>query len=81
MVLIISVSLLLLTPKILSLLFDLQDSAFLSWAPMLHFTIGLTAGSAERSSLHQWKASLGGHLHFKETTFSKSANTFDNNHI
>ena len=23
----------------------------------------------------------GGHLHFKEKTFSKSANTFDNNHM
>ena len=49
--------------------------------PMLHSTIGLTAGSAERSPLHQWKASHGGHLHFKEKTFSKSVNTFDNNHM
>ena len=48
--------------------------------PMLHSTIGLTAGSAERSPLHQWKASHGGHPHFKEKTFSKSVNTFDNNH-
>ena len=49
--------------------------------PMLHSTIGLTAGSAERSPLHQWKASHGGHPHFKEKTFSKSVNTFDNNHM
>ena len=26
-----------------------------------------------------WKASHGAHLHFKERTFSKSANTFNNN--
>lgn len=49
--------------------------------PMLHSTIGLTAGSAEHSPLHQWKASCGGHPHFKEKTFSKSVNTFDNNHM
>ena len=48
---------------------------------MLHSTIGLTAGSAERSPLHQWKASRGGHTHFKKKTFSKSVNTFDNNHM
>ena len=51
------------------------------FTPMLHSTIGLTAGSAERSPLCQWKASHGGHLHFKEKTFSKSANTFDNNRM
>ncbi|CAI9164931.1 unnamed protein product [Rangifer tarandus platyrhynchus] len=44
--------------------------------PMLHSTIGLTAGSADHSPLHQWKASHGGYLHFKEKTFSKSVNTF-----
>ena len=49
--------------------------------PMLHSTIGLTAGSAECSPIHQWKASHGGHPHFKEKTFSKSVNTFDNNHM
>ena len=49
--------------------------------PMLHSTIGLTAGSAEHSPLHQWKASRGGHPHFKEKTFSKSVNTFDSNHM
>ena len=48
---------------------------------MLHSTIGLTAGSAERSPLHQWKASRGGHTHFKKKTLSKSVNTFDNNHM
>ena len=47
--------------------------------PTLHPTISLTDGSAECSPLHQWKASHGGHLHFKEMTFSKSENTFDNN--
>ena len=34
--------------------------------PMLHSTIGLTAGSVEHSPLHQWKAFGGGHLHFRE---------------
>ena len=48
---------------------------------MLHSTISLTAGSAERSPIRQWKASLGGHPHFQEKTFSKSVNTFDNNHM
>ena len=47
--------------------------------PMSHSTIGLIAGSAEWSPYHQWKASHGGHLHFKKNTFSKSANTFNNN--
>ena len=51
--LIIYMRLLLLTPKVLNLPFDTED-AFLSWAhPMLHSTIGLTAGSAERSPPHQ----------------------------
>ena len=49
--------------------------------PMLHSTIGLTAGSVEHSPLHQWKASGDGHIHFKEKTFSKSVNTSDNNHM
>ena len=49
--------------------------------PKLHSTIGLTPGSVEHPPLHQWKASRGGHLHFKEKTFSKSVNTFDNNHM
>ena len=49
---------------------------------MLHSMIGLTAGSAERSPLQQWKASLAGLFHFRERTVSKSANTFDNsNHM
>ena len=47
--------------------------------PMLHSTISLTAGSVEHSPLHQWKVSHSGHFHFKEMTFSKSANTFNNN--
>ena len=76
--LIIYVSLLLLTPKILSLPFDPQDNAFLSWAHSYAAFHSLTAGSVEHSPLHQWKDSQGGHLHFKEKTFSKSANTFNN---
>ena len=55
--LIMCVSLLLLTPEILSLLFDPQDNVFLSWAQSyVASTISLTAGSAERPPLHQWKA-------------------------
>ena len=49
--------------------------------PMLHSTISVTAGSVEHAPLHQWKASHGGHLHFKEKIFSKSVNTFDDNHM
>ena len=49
--------------------------------PMLHSTIGLTASFVEHSPLHQWRASHGGHLHFKVRTFSKSVNTFGNNHM
>ena len=49
--------------------------------PSLHSTVSLTTGSVECSPLHQWKASRGGHFHFKEKTFSKSVNTFDNNHM
>ena len=45
---------------------------------MLHFIISLTARSVAHSPLHQWKVSRGGHLHFKEKTFSKPANTFNN---
>ena len=51
----------------------------LGLTPMLYSTISLISGSAERSSLHQWKASCDGHLHIRERTFSKSANNFDNN--
>ena len=39
------------------------------------------AKEVNKDSPHQWKASRGGHLHFKERTFSKSVNTFENNHI
>ena len=46
---------------------------------MLHSTISLTAGPVECSPLHQWNASHGWHLYFKERTFSKPVNTFDNN--
>ena len=50
--------------------------------PRLHSTIGLTSGSVEHSPLQQWKSSHGGHLHFKEKTFSKSVNTFaHSNHM
>ena len=82
MSLIIYVSLLLLTPKILSLLFFLKTMPSCpGLTPMLHSTIGLTAISAECYPRHQSKASLDGHLHFKENTFSKSANTFNNNRM
>ena len=49
--------------------------------PMLHSTIGLTAGSAEHSPLRQWEGFPWWTSHFKKKTFSKSANTFDNNHM
>ena len=39
---------------------------------MLHSTIGLIAGSAECSPLHQLKGSHGGFFHFKEKTFFNS---------
>ena len=55
--------------------------SFPGLTPTLHSTISLTSGSAEHSPLHQWKASRGGHLHFKEKTFSKSVSTFDDNHM
>ena len=78
--LIIYVSLLLLSPKILSLPFDPQDNAFLSRAhSYAHSTICLSPGSKECSPLHQWKTSCGTHLHFRESTFSKFVTTFDNN--
>ena len=49
--------------------------------PTLHSTIGLTVGSVEHSPLRQWKASRGGHLHFKKKTFAKCVNTFNNNYM
>ena len=49
--------------------------------PILHSTIGLTAGYAECSLIPQWKASHGGHRHSKEKTFSKTVKTFSNNDI
>ena len=48
---------------------------------MLHSTIGLTAGSVEHSPLRQWKASHGGHLHFKEKVFSKSKYLRQQSHV
>ena len=79
--LIIYVSLLLLAPKILSVPFDPQDNDFLSWAHPAAFhncSNCWVCGALPSSS---WKASCGGHLHFKKKTFSKSANTFDSNHM
>ena len=80
--LIIYVSLLLLAPKILSVPFDPQDNAFLSWAHSYaafhNWSNCWVCGALPSSS---WKASCGRHLHFKKKTFSKSANTFDNNHM
>ena len=74
--LIIYVSLLLLTPKILSVSFDPQDNAFLSWA---HFL----------AAFHNWSncwvctalpssSVEGGFLHFKERTFFNSVVTSNN---
>ena len=77
--LIIYVSLLLLTPKILSLSFDPQGNAFLSWAQSYAEFHSQTAGSLGHSPLHHRKASLAGH--FKEKMFSKFVNTFDSNHM
>ena len=74
----IYVSLLLLTPEILSLPFDPQN-AFLSWAhsyAAFHNRSNCWVCGPLPSS--PWKASHGGRLHFKERTFSKSANTFNN---
>ena len=79
--LIIYVSLLLLAPKILSVPFDPQDNDFLSWAHPAAFhnwSNWWVCGALPSSS---WKASCGGHRHFKKKTFSKSANTFDSNHM
>ena len=81
--LIIYVGLLLLTQKVLSLLFDPQDNAFLSWAHSY-------AAFHNRSNcwvwgalpLHQLKASNGGFLHFKGKTFFNSVNiSTNNNHM
>ena len=80
--LIIYVSFLLLTPKILNLPFDPQDNAFLSWAhsyAALHnrsncWVCGVLPSSSVEG-FPWW------HLHFKERTFSKSAHTFNNNRM
>ena len=80
--LIIYVSLLLLTPKILSLPFDPQDNALLSWAHSYaafhNWSNCWVCGVLPSSSVEafQWWTS-----HFKEKTFSKPANTFNNNHM
>ena len=76
--LIIYVGLLLLTSKVLSLLFDSQDITFLSWAHSY-------------ASFYNWsncwvcnllKASYDGFLHLKEKTFFNSVNIFTNsNHV
>ena len=80
--LIIYVSLLLLTPNILSLPLDPQDNAFLSWAhsyAAFHNRSNCwVCGALPSSSVEGFH---GGHPHFKEKTFSKSVNTFDNNHM
>ena len=81
MCLIIYVSLLLLTPKILSLEFDPQDNAFLSWAhshTAFHNLCNYwVCGVPPSSSVDgfPWRESF----HFRERTFSKSVTTFDNN--
>ena len=73
--LIIDVGLLLLTPKVLSLLFDPQDNDFLSWVhsyAAFHKWINFWVCSALPTS-------SGGCLHFRERTFSNSETTFTNN--
>ena len=78
--LIIYVSLLLLTPKFLSLLFDPQDNAFLSWAHSFtafhsqsnYWVCGVLPSSSVEG--FPWWASP-----LQERTFSKSETTFDNN--
>ena len=74
MVLIIYVSLLLLSPKVLSLPFDPQDNAFLSWGPSYTaFHNHIIAGSAEHSISSSLKS--GGFLHFNKRTFFNSVMT------
>ena len=69
----IDMGLLLLTPNVPSLPFDPQTTPFCpGLILMLHSTIGLIAGSAECSPLHQLKGSHGGFFHFKEKTFFNS---------
>ena len=73
--LIIYVGLLLLTPKVLSLLFDPQDNDFLSWAhsyAAFHNWINWRVCSALSTS-------SGGCLRFRERTFPNSDTTFTNN--
>ena len=77
--LIIYVSLLLLTPKILSLPFDPQGNAFLSRAQSYIEFHSQTAGSVGHSPLHHRKASLAGHI--KEKSLSQFVNTFNSNHM
>ena len=74
--LIIYVSLLLLTPKILSLPFDPQDNALLSWAhsyAAFHNQSNCWVCAALPSSSVE-----GGFLHFKERTFFNSVMTSNN---
>ena len=79
--LIIYVSVFLLTPKFLSLLFDPRDYAFLSWAhshTAFHNLCNYwVCGVPPSSSVDgfPWRESF----HFRERTFSKSVTTFDNN--
>ena len=79
--LIIYVSLLLLTPKFLSLLSDPQDNAFLSWAyshtafrNRSNYWVCGVLPSSSADDFPWWEA-----FHFRERTFFKSVTTFDNN--
>ena len=79
--LIIYVSLLLLTPKILSLPFDLQDNAFLSWAnsyAAFHNRSNCWVCGALPSSSVEGRLPVVD-IYTSRKTFSKSVNTFDNN--
>ena len=76
------VSLLLLTPNILSLPFDPPDNAFLSWAhssAAFHSQSNCWVSGALPSSSVEgfpwWTSPLQG------KTFSNSVNTFNNNHM
>ena len=81
--LIIYVSLLLLTPKILSLPFDLQDNAFLSWAnsyAAFHNRSNCWVCGALPSSSVEGRLPVVD-IYTSRKTFSKSANSFENNHM
>ena len=79
--LIIYMSLILLTPKFLSLLFDPQDNAFLSWAHShtafhnrCNYWVCGVLHSSSVDSFPWWES-----FHFRKRTYCKSVTTFDDN--